>query len=274
MPEITAADGTKLAFSDEGEGPAVLCLSGLTRDARDFDYLMPHLAGYRVIRPDYRGRGRSDWADPTSYSVPQECADQIALLDHLGLAKVPVIGTSRGGLVAMVLALTARDRLVGVCLNDVGPVLAKAGLDKIGGYIGRRPKYRTQAEMVAAMPGLYPEFHGVPESRWAEEVSHHTVQTDDGLGLTYDPKLRDAVLPMLSAPPPENPWPLFEAFAGLPLCLIRGANSDLLAPEAAAEMRARRPDMIFAEVPGRGHIPFLDEPEAVAAIHAWLELCK
>jgi pimeloyl-ACP methyl ester carboxylesterase len=274
MPEFAAEDGTRLAYSDEGAGPVVLCLAGLTRDARDFDYVLPHLAGHRVIRPDYRGRDRSAWADPATYTVPQEARDQIALLDHLGIARAAVIGTSRGGLVSMVLALTAKERLAGVCLNDIGPLLSRQGLDKIAAYIGRRPACRTHAEMAAAMPQIKPEFDGVPASRWLEEVQRHSRERPDGLDITYDPKLAETVMPMLTAPLPEDPWPGFDAFTDLPLCLIRGGNSDLLSADAAAQMRARRPDMIFAEVPGRGHIPFLDEPEAVAAIEAWLKLCK
>ncbi|MCR8722803.1 alpha/beta fold hydrolase [Frigidibacter sp. ROC022] len=266
-----AADGTRLAYRDEGAGLPLLCLAGLTRDGRDFDYLVPHLPPLRLIRPDYRGRGSSAHADPATYTPPVEAKDALALLDHLGIDKAAVLGTSRGGLIAMGLAGFAKDRLLGVCLNDVGPVIEKGGLDKIKAYIGRAPKFRSQAEMAAAMPGLFPEFVGVPASRWAEEVSHHTVQTGTGLGLTYDPRLREAVLAAFEGPQPDL-WPLFDAFEGLPLALLRGANSDLLGRETAAEMRRRRPDMIFAEVPDRGHIPFLDEPESLAAITAWLEL--
>jgi pimeloyl-ACP methyl ester carboxylesterase len=270
LKHFTAADGTRLAYRDEGAGLPLLCLPGLTRDGRDFDYLAPLLPPVRLIRPDYRGRGASDPADPKTYTVPAEARDAIALLDHLGIPKAAVLGTSRGGLIAMFLAATAKDRLSGVCLNDVGPELNPVGLRKIADYLGRRPKFASRAEMAAAMPGLNPEFTDVPASRWAEEVARHTVETPDGLGLIYDPRLRDAVVPVFEAPPVDA-WPLFDALAGLPLALIRGANSDLLTAATAAEMQRRRPDMILATVPGRGHIPFLDEPESLAAILAWLE---
>lgn len=267
---FTAADGTRLAYRDEGSGLPLLCLAGLTRDGRDFDYLAPHLPPLRLIRPDYRGRGASAHADPATYTVPVEARDALALLDHLNIAKAAVLGTSRGGIVAMMLAATARDRLLGVCLNDVGPVLDPAGLNRIKDYLGLRPAFASRAEMAAAMPGLSPEFTDVPASRWADEVARHTTETGDGLGLTYDPKLRDAVVPVFDAPPVDG-WPLFDALQDLPLALIHGANSDLLVPATVAEMQRRRPDMILATVPGRGHIPFLDEPESLAAITAWLE---
>jgi pimeloyl-ACP methyl ester carboxylesterase len=114
-------------------------------------------------------------------------------------------------------------------------------------------------------------FDGVPESRWRDEVEKHYRETDEGLALTYDARLRDAVLEAGAQPAPDL-WPLFDAMAGLPLALIRGANSDLLSPETAAEMRRRRPDMIFADVPGRGHVPFLDEPDALEALNEWTML--
>ncbi len=133
MPEFLAADGTRLHFTDEGAGLPLLCLAGLTRNGRDFDHVAPHLAGVRLIRLDYRGRGQSDWADPATYTVAQEAADALALLDHLGIARAAILGTSRGGLIAMVLAATAKDRLTGVALNDIGPEIAPRGLEVIKG---------------------------------------------------------------------------------------------------------------------------------------------
>ena len=266
---FTAEDGTRLAYRDEGEGLPVLALSGLTRTGRDFDYLAPHLRGVRLIRPDYRGRGDSGWSGQASYTVPQEGRDALVLLDHLGIDKAAVLGTSRGGLIGMLLAATARERMLGLCLNDVGPVVARPGLERIFGYIGRNPAARTLDELAAKLPSLMPGFADVPPGRWREEAERHYLETPEGLRINYDPALRDAFLAAFDGPEVDL-WPLFHAVQGLPLALIRGANSDLLAPEDAQEMRRRRPDMIFAEVPGRAHIPFLDEPEALAAIEAWL----
>ncbi|MDP5362788.1 MAG: alpha/beta hydrolase, partial [Paracoccaceae bacterium] len=117
---------------------------------------------------------------------------------------------------------------------------------------------------------LSTHFKGVPMDRWLAEVQAHYAQTPDGLVIRYDPKLRDAVLAAGAQPAPDL-WPLFDALAGLPLALIRGANSELLTVETADEMTRRRPDMIRADVPGRGHVPFLDEPQALDALHFWLE---
>ncbi|MGR3571995.1 alpha/beta fold hydrolase [Brevirhabdus sp.] len=262
-----------LAYRDEGRGLPLICLPGLTRDGTDFDDLVPHLPPLRLIRPDYRGRGRSTWADPASYTIPVELRDVLELMDHLGVDRAAVLGTSRGGLIAMAMAATHKHRLAGVCLNDIGPELDPRGLGKIMGYLGRDPAFADRAQMAAAMPALMPEFGAVPAGRWAAHVARVTRETDSGLAITYDPRLRDAVEAGAAQPAPDL-WPLFDALSGLPLALIRGANSDLLSAATAAEMRRRRPDMIHAEVPGRGHVPFLDEPESLAAIRAFLKVVQ
>jgi pimeloyl-ACP methyl ester carboxylesterase len=265
---FTAPDGARLAYRDEGAGLPLLCLAGLTRSMADFDYLIPHLPPVRLIRMDYRGRGASDWTGAATYTVPTEGKDALALLDHLGVDRAVVLGTSRGGLIGMLLGAVARDRLLGLILNDVGPEIARDGLTRIFDYVGRNPAGRTHqglAERLAQSPG----FDSVPMSRWLEEARKHAIATPDGLRITYDPALRDAFLAAFDGPPVDL-WPLFDALAGLPIALIRGANSDLLTPETVARMRARQPDMRFAEVPDRAHIPFLDEPEAVALIRSFL----
>ncbi|SLN49405.1 Haloacetate dehalogenase H-1 [Pseudoruegeria aquimaris] len=271
IQRFTSSDGLSLAYTDEGEGTPLLCLAGLTRNGRDFDHVAPHLHGVRLIRPDYRGRGESDYAeDFHSYSIPVEARDVLELMDHLGIEKAAILGTSRGGLIAMALAATAKDRLLGVCLNDIGPEIAAEGLSDIMGYLGRRPAQRTIEAAAAARAKLMDGFAGVPMERWIAEARNHYRQTETGLELRYDKRLRDAVEAAGAAPMPDL-WPLFDALDGLPLALIRGANSNLLSPETAAEMRRRRPDMHFADVPGRGHVPFLDETESLAVISAFLE---
>lgn len=269
---FTAADGARLAYLDEGQGAPVLALAGLTRNVQDFDYVAPALHGYRLIRMDYRGRGCSERTGAASYTVPQEAADALALMDHLGIDKAHVLGTSRGGLVAMYLAATAKGRLAGVCLNDVGPKLERGGLEAIFQYIGRNPVARTHAELAAKLPSLMKGFENVPESRWLEEARHHYDETENGLVINYDPALREAFLGAFSGKDLPEAWPLFEALAGLPLALIWGMNSNLLSRESVEKMQEIRPDMILGAVPGRGHIPYLDEPEALAAIRAWLAL--
>ena len=269
MERFRTSDGALLAYRDQGEGLPLLGLAGLTRDGRDFDYLARHLPDLRLIRLDSRGRGGSDWTGPQTYTVGQEAQDVLALLDHLGLAQVAIIGSSRGGLLGMVIAATARHRLLGLCLNDVGPVLERAGLERIGRYIGVMPTVAALDEIADRMGAAMPGFDHVPPMRWQEETVRHYEQQAGSVGLTYDPALRLAFDAAMAGPPVDL-WPLFAACDGLPLALIRGASSDVLSAETAAAMRARRPDMIFAEVPGRGHIPFLDEPEALACIRLWL----
>ena len=266
---FTTSDGTRLAYDDQGAGLPLLCLPGLTRTMADFDYLIPHLPPLRLIRMEYRGRGASQWTGAASYTVPQEGKDALELLDHLGVAKAAILGTSRGGLIGMLLAAVAHDRLLGLCLNDVGPEIHRPGLERIFDYVGRNPAAKTHADLAARLPRTMPGFANVPQSRWLEEAVKHYIQTAEGLQITYDPALRDAFLAAFEGPPVDL-WPLWDATAGLPVALIRGANSDLLSQACTDEMRRRRPDMIFASVPDRAHIPFLDEPESLAALRAFV----
>lgn len=271
MPRFQSFDGLSLAYDDQGSGLPVLCLAGLTRNSSDFDYLAPHLPNVRLIRMDYRGRGASGWSDdPQTYSWEFEARDALDLLDHLGVDKTGILGTSRGGMIAMYLAATAKHRLSGVCLNDIGPDLMQTGLDRIKSYVGRHPEQKNLAELARALRTNSPEFHNVPDSRWLGEAQRRAKATQDGLRLTYDPKLRNRLDTDLVKTPPDL-WPLFDSLVGLPLALVRGANSDVISRATAAEMQRRRPDMIFADIPDRGHVPFLDEPPALAAINLWLE---
>jgi len=270
MPTFAAPDGANLYYTDKGSGLPLLMLSGLTRNGTDFDYLVPHLSDVRIIRLDYRGRGKSEWTGAETYTVPTESADVVALLDHLNIDKAAVLGTSRGGLVAMVLAATAKARLAGVCLNDIGPELMTEGLESIFDYIGRNPSSTTFEDAAVAWAAHIKGFANVAEERWLEEVERRFNNTPDGLVINYDSELRTAALAANEAQPPDL-WPLFDCFAELPLALIRGANSDLLSKATADAMADRRPDMIRTDVPDRGHVPFLDEPEAIGVIKQWLE---
>ncbi|WP_136634494.1 alpha/beta fold hydrolase [Pseudooceanicola onchidii] len=268
MPHFPAADGTRIHYTDTGEGIPLLCLSGLTRNGRDFDFVAPHLADMRLICMDYRGRGQSDWADFKTYDVGVEAQDVLALLDHLGLDRVAVLGTSRGGLIAMVLAALAKDRLIGIALNDVGPVIEPAGLAAIQGYLGQNPGFATLKDAADARTADTSQFRGVSAERWIRFLGHVYDETPEGLKINYDPGLYDAVAPAFDAEPADA-WPLFDGLAGLPLAIIHGANSDLLSRATVEEMSQRHPGAVVAHVPDRGHIPFLDEPEALAALAAW-----
>ena len=265
--KFTTSDGLQLAYEDEGEGTVLLCLPGLTRNARDFDDLAGAISGVRLVRLTYRGRGESDY-DPnySNYNVPQEAKDALELLDYLGIEKALFVGTSRGGIIAMLTAAMAKDRISGVLLNDIGPEINATGLGRIMDYLGIQPRAKTFEQAAAALRATMSEgFPNLTDEEWLLQAERWMEMGPDGMRLNYDPKLRDAVIEQAVQDQPDL-WPLFDAMEGLPLALIRGAKSDLLNEESVAEMQRRRPDMIYANVPDRGHVPFLNEPGAVTAI--------
>ncbi|SIO54099.1 Pimeloyl-ACP methyl ester carboxylesterase [Rhodovulum sp. ES.010] len=274
MKRFAADDGLRLAYDDRGEGTPLLCLAGLTRNMDDFEPVVERFAERaRIIRLDTRGRGGSDHdPDFMNYNLIREGRDALNLLDHLGLARAAILGTSRGGLIAMTLAAGHRDRLSGICLNDIGPMIDPKGMGYIMSYLGRRPGLADHDAAAEKLQAKMAEgFPGVSRAQWRAVSRRCWDEAEDGLALRYDPRLRNAVAEASATGAMPDLWPLFDALKGLPLALIRGANSDILSPGTAAEMRRRRPDMIYAEVADRGHVPFLDEPESVAAIAAFLE---
>lgn len=270
MNRFTTSDGLSLAFQDEGAGLPVLCLPGLTRNGSDFDELVAARGDrHRFIRLTLRGRGASERdPNPVNYNVGIEARDVVELLDHLGLPKVTLVGTSRGGLIGMVLAATVHDRLVGILLNDVGPELAPEGLANIMTYLGVPPQARSIAEVVPALRArMGGRFPGLSDEKWASLARRWFEEGDGVLLLNYDARIRDNIEATAGQAAPDM-WPLFDALAGIPVAVVRGANSDLLTAETVEGMRARRSDLIVATVPDRGHVPFLDEPEALAAFDA------
>ena len=270
MRFFTTSDGLRLAYRDQGAGTPLLCLAGLTRNSADFEAMANLLPDVRIIRQDYRGRGRSDRdRDFRNYNPMTEARDAVELLDHLGLKSVPILGTSRGGIVAMVIAATRKDRISGVILNDIGPVIERTGLDRIAEYLGRQPSAGTLEEAARETAASSVGFRNVPHERWIEECRCRYDFEDGRPRLNYDPKLRDAVLPTFTAEAPDL-WPYFDALEGIPVGLIRGANSDLLSVETVEKMRSRRPDIAVLDVPDRGHCPFLDEPECISFIRHFL----
>jgi pimeloyl-ACP methyl ester carboxylesterase len=270
-----APDGRRLAYQDTGGAdPVVLCLPGLTRNARDFAGLAAHLAPlYRVLRLDSRGRGMSEWADDpiAEYTVPVEAGDAVALLDQMEVSRAAIIGTSRGGILGMMIGATAPGRVSCLVLNDIGPVFEPRGLDYIMGYLGVEPEAESfeaaAAALQRAMGAAFPDLSSLQWLGFAR-----TIYRDEGgrPRLSYDARLRQAVEAALQAAPADL-WPIFDALAGLPILTVRGENSDILSVETLAEMARRRHDMAQVTVPNRGHAPFLDEPAAVAAIDEFLE---
>lgn len=277
MARFTTSDGLSLHYTDAGHGQPILCLSGLTRNSADFSFLAPHLTGYRMICMDYRGRGQSDHApDFMSYNIMREGQDAIELMDHLGLDRVTLIGTSRGGLIAMALAHAHHDRLAGVVLNDIGPEVADEGIARIMDYVGRAPDLPDLDAAAGALAHIHAgSFHGVLLDRWRAQAGFMYQETPGGgLGLQYDPRLRDALVGQAGAGEAPDLWQMFDALRDIPTALIRGENSDLLSTGTVARMRERHPRMMTVTVADRGHVPFLDEPESLAAIRDLLKDVK
>ncbi|MCA8880658.1 MAG: alpha/beta hydrolase [Rhodobacteraceae bacterium] len=269
-----ASDGLRLAYRDEGQGTPVLCLAGLTRNMSDFDFVardFSHRA--RIIRLDTRGRGQSDYdPDYLNYNLVREGRDALDLLDHLGLERAAIIGTSRGGLITLTLARDHGERLTGACLVDIGPDIDPAGLAYIFSYLGMDPVFKTYEDAADGFVAtLKARFPSVPRSRWRLHAQRIWTESPEGLALKYDRNLRQSLLEQSATGNVEDLWPLYDALAGKPVALIRGENSDILSAETAAEMQRRRQDMIFAEVPRRGHVPFLDEREARQAIDRFID---
>ncbi len=270
-----AADGLRLHARDyDHDGPLlpVLCLPGLTRNARDFEDVAERLsAERRVICPDFRGRGASQYAgDPKSYRPDVEMADTLALLDHLGIERAVIIGTSRGGLVGMMMAAAAPHRVAGLLLNDIGPRLEKDGLLRIRSYLGRDMTAPGWAHAVARLKSGNPGIVGLSDSGW-EAFARRLFREEGGSVIAdYDPALA-VVFPSAEAigkgPVPEL-WQIYETAA--PVAILRGENSDLLSAATVEEMVARHKDAEAVTVQARGHVPFLDEPEAWAAIERLL----
>ncbi len=274
MPDFTTSDGRRLHFEDTGSGQPVLCLAGLTRNSRDFSFMQPHLGDKRLIMMDYRGRGQSDYdPDFMNYNIFRESHDAIELLDHLDVPKAAILGTSRGGLIAMALAASHPERLTHVILNDVGPVIEPAGIAKIMDYVGKAPVSKTYDEAAETLQSVMkPQFPGVPYERWRAQAEIQYAATSDGLSLRYDPALRTALLEQAATGAIPDMWMFFEALRDIPTGVLRGANSDVLGAETLTEMHNRHPGLISAEVPNRGHVPFLDEPESLDIIRRVLSV--
>ncbi len=269
-----AAQGAARASDPEAEPRVVLCLHGLSRNARDFDGLAPHLAqlGWQVLCPDLRGRGESDYAkDAASYVPPQYVEDILDLVRAEGLTRFCVIGTSLGGLIAMGLAQVMPERIAAAVFNDVGPVLELAGLERIQDYVGQGRSYPTWVHAARGIESAHGDAHpGQPLDFWIRMAKRlMTLSSSGRIVFDYDMKIAEPMLGLdLSAQP--DLWPFWDAMAGRPVLVVRGGLSDLLSQETLATMIARVPGAEALTLPQVGHAPTLDEPEAVAAIEALL----
>lgn len=254
------------------DAPVVLCLHGLTRNSRDFEDLALHLAArYRVIVPDVRGRGLSARdPKPQNYQIPVYLKDLDPLLSGLGVERAAIIGTSMGGLMAMVLAAMQPARVARIVLNDVGPEVDPAGLARIRGYAGKSTPVNTWAEAAAQLRTVFAAaWPGIEPARW-EMLAHRSYRANPSgiIEADADPRIGDVVRESSSAAP--DLWPLWSILARVPMLVLRGALSDVLSAATLARMQREKPDLQALTVANRGHAPLLDEPDSLAAIDNFL----
>ena len=259
---------SRVYASAAADAAVVLCLHGLMRNSRDFGELAAHLAArHRVIVPDMRGRGLSA-RDPNfnNYQIPVYLQDVVTLLAGLGAARVTIIGTSMGGLMAMLLAATQPGLVSRIVLNDVGPEVDPRGLERIRGYAGRAAPVRSWAEAAAQVRADYgAAWPDLSDARWDEIARLSYRANAQGVPeVDADPLIREPLRDTSRAAP--DLWPLWGALARVPILAIRGAHSDVLSAATLQRMQRGKPDLEVLTVANRGHAPLLDEPECVAAI--------
>jgi len=270
-------DGLKLYYREYEGDPEklpVLCLPGLTRNSKDFESLAMHIAPRRsVITPDQRGRGKSQY-DPTwlNYHPGTYVEDMWTLLHHLSIERVIVIGTSLGGVMAMLMASMRPQAIGGVVLNDIGPELDPAGTRRIQSYVGKLPPATSWDDAVAQMKLMFsaslPDF---TEERWRRFAATSFTEDENGIPrLASDPKIGELTRAVAPGAAPTI-WPAFAAMKDIPVLAIRGALSDLLSEATFERMQREKPDLVRVTIPNRGHTPMLDEPDSVAAVDTFLQ---
>jgi pimeloyl-ACP methyl ester carboxylesterase len=257
-------------WGDPANARVLICVHGLTRNGRDFDHLAAALAeDWRVACPDVAGRGRSDWlAEKDAYGYPQYCADMSALIARLGAETVAWVGTSMGGLIGMVLASMPNTPVRRLVLNDIGPFIPKSALERLGQYVGKGPDFASIEDAATYFAEVYAPFGPLSADQWRHLAEHSLRRKADGrYELRYDPALAapfqgDALADV-------DMWKVWDAI-GCPVLALRGAESDLLTAETAAEMQTRGPRAELREFAGIGHAPALMAGDQIAAVRDWL----
>jgi pimeloyl-ACP methyl ester carboxylesterase len=280
---VTAPDGLHLhvrRYGERGRGLPIVCLPGLTRNGSDFhevattltrDAAQPRL----VFTIDSRGRGRSDYdPNPDNYSFPVELADVIAVMTALEIGPAIVLGTSRGGILTMLLGAARPAAMAGAILNDIGPVIDVKGLVRIKGYAGKLPTPRSYEEGAEILRRLGDaQFPGLSPESWVRQARQVWRQQNGAMVLAYDPNLAKTLETVDVEHPPPALWAQFDSLARVPLMVVRGTNSDILSTTTLDAMRERRLDIDILEVPNQGHAPLLAEPDVIARIAAFVTLC-
>jgi pimeloyl-ACP methyl ester carboxylesterase len=259
---------------DERPGPAealtLVCVHGLTRNARDFDAIAEDLsAHYRVISPDMPGRGRSEWLTvPAEYAYPLYLADCAALIARLDVESIDWLGTSMGGLIGMMLAAQRGSPIRKLVINDIGPFVSKVGLERIRNYTGLDPTFPSLEALEAALRANYAAFGPLTDAEWRKMAKDSArKKAEGGWGFAYDPRIGDA----FKQGPLEDVdlWPLWDAIR-CPTLLVRGALSDLTSRETAEEMTRRGPKAKVVEFAGIGHAPALLSEDQIAVVRDFL----
>lgn len=267
----------RMAYHEWGDAanPKVLvCVHGLTRQGRDFDVLAQALADeYRVVCPDVVGRGESDWlADPMGYAIPYYVADMVTLLARLDAQEVHWVGTSMGGLIGLGVASLAGSPVSRLVLNDVGPAIEPASLQRIGQYLGQPAHWASLDEAADALWAISQSFGPHTRAQWLALTEHQITPDGTGFKPHYDPAIRQAftaITPEIAAAGEAALWASYDRI-DCPTLLLRGAESDLLSPATAQAMTQRGPRARLHEFAGVGHAPTLVAPDQVAVVRDFL----
>ncbi len=281
---VSAPDGLRLHVRAYGrrlqQHMPVVCLPGLARTGADFHALALALATdparpRAVFALDYRGRGKSDYdPKPANYNLGVELADLLAVLTVLGIARAVFVGTSRGGLLSMLLAPVRATAIAGCVLNDIGPEIELKGLMRIKSYVGKLPRAASFPEAGEVLRRLFAsQFPAWNDNDWVAYARLTFKEAGGGIEPDYDPKLAVNLQGITPDRPVPAIWKEFDALADVPVMVIRGANSDLLAEATVEQMRARRDSLEVVEVPGEGHAPRLSDPELIRRIAAFVASC-
>jgi len=272
---FTVRDGLKLHYRDypgDVAKPPLLCLPGLTRNARDFAELAERYSPrFRILVLEFRGRGLSEYDPvPARYIPPTYAFDVVELLDQLSVEQAIFVGTSLGGLVTMAIAALAPQRIAAAILNDIGPDIDDSGVDRIKSYVGSGTRFNSWDEAAETIARNTQAFENYTHDDWVRMAKRNCREDNGEIVFDYDQAIAQPF--NTAGPTPQvDMWPLFAALAQKPLLVIRGARSDLLSADTLEKMHAAAPAMKSALVAGVGHAPDLTEPEAVAAIDAFFD---
>lgn len=281
---VSAPDGLRLHVREHGAATApgmpVVCLPGLTRTTADFDDLARALAASkpsrRVIALDSRGRGRSAYdPNPKNYTPAVELTDLLAVLNVINISQAVFVGSSRGGILTMLLAPIDPEMIAGAVLHDIGPVIESQGVARINSYVGKLRLPQNLQEGAVALRELFgTQFPKLTAAQWLGAAERTWNVQAGKLVQTYDPALAESLADFDVEHPLPPLWNEFDALARVPVLVIRGANSDILSPATIGEMQARHRNLEVIEVADQGHVPLLDTPELIDPIAAFIRRCE